>query len=157
MLRQFVTWRAMSSEWRTQDYQMALESRGQPVLGTVSAVSQGTAQGAASPQHKPERAKSEPQLSPPKEIDLSTQIMQEVQEGTATNYFLQDRKARKQREALEVARTKQQPVPLTTSQAQEELENEAKRLERFQQAVETIKQTEHERAKSGGVAPHMSV
>ena len=136
---------------------MALESRGQPVPGTVSAVSQGTAQGAASPHRKPERAKSEPRLSPPKEVDITMQIMQEAQEGTATNYVLRDRKIRKQKEALEVARVKQQPAPLTQSQAQEELENEAKRLERLQQAVETVKQTENERAKTGGLAPHMSV
>ena len=85
------------------------------------------------------------------------QIMQEAQEGTATNYILRDRKIRKQKEALEVARAKQQPAPLTQSQAKEQLENEAKRLERLQQAVETVKQTENERAKTGGVAPHMSV
>ena len=76
MLRRFLSWRALSKEWTAEDFQLALESRGQQVKGTASAVSQGIAQGAASPQRKPERAKSEPRLSPPKEIDLTTQIMQ---------------------------------------------------------------------------------
>ena len=50
-----------------------------------------------------------------------------------------------------------QGAALTPGEAQEELELEAKRLERIQQAVEHIKQEENEPAKTGGVAPMMSV
>ena len=128
-----------------------------------TAVAQGETQGAASPKPKSQtkrktgRARSEPKFpSPPKEIDLTTQILQETSEGKTTNFILQERQERKKKEALDVARGIQ-GAALTPGEAQEELELEAKWLERIQQAVEHIKQEENERSKTGGVAPMMSV
>ena len=66
------------------------------------------------------------------------QCLQEFQDGKSTNYILRDRKARKQKEALEVAQSMQQPPSLTPQQAQEELELQAQRVERMQQAIETM-------------------
>ena len=50
-----------------------------------------------------------------------------------------------------------QTASMSKEEVQDFVELEAKRLERLQQSVEWIKQDDEERAKSGGVAPLMSV
>ena len=158
MLKKFCAWRAMGWEITQKDTHEAFEHRGPMFAESAStAVAQGETQGAASPKPKSGRARSEPKFpSPPKEIDLTTQILQDTSEGKTTNFILQERQEWKKKEALDVARG-MQGAALTSSEAQEEPELEAKRLERIQQAFEHIKQEENERAKTGGVAPMMSV
>ena len=74
----------------------------------------------------------------------------------STNFILQERQERKKREALEMTRG-MQTASMSEEEIQDSIELEAKRLERLQQSVEWIKQTDEERAKSGGVAPMLSV
>ena len=78
------------------------------------------------------------------------------EEKASPNLILQERQERKKKESLEVARG-MQVASLSKEEAQDLGELEAKRLERLQQSVEWIKQNDEERAKSGGVAPMMSV
>ena len=130
-------------EYSSDHFAAAAAARGHPIAKGGG--------GGEQPTPARERASSVPPNagSPAKEIDVTLQCLQECQDGTATNYILEERKARKKREALEVAMSKQQPAPLTEQQAQDELEWEAQRVERLQQATETLRQND--------AAPHMSV
>ena len=130
LLKKFATWRSYSMEITSDNFERAAVARDSnkpsPPVIELSPVR--------------ERAKSEPRNtgSPVKEIDVTMQCLQEFQDGKSTNYILRDRKARKQKEALEVAQSMQQPPSLTPQQAQEELELQAQRVERMQQAIETM-------------------
>ena len=133
----------MSLEYSSDHFAAAAAARGYPIAkGAVAGERPAPAR---------ERASSVPANagSPVKEINLTAQCLQECQDGTATNYILEERKARKKREALEVAMSKQQPAPLTEQQAKDKLEWEAQRVERLQQTTQTLRQND--------AAPHMSV
>ena len=143
LLRKFLLWRSMSVQYSAEHFAAASAARGYPVsAGAVAAERTAPAR---------ERANSVPANagSPAKDVDLTSQCLQEVQDGTATNYILKERQARKKREALEVAMSKQQPTPLTEQEAKNELENEARRVESLQMTEQILRQNDQ--------APHMSV
>ena len=130
LLKRFATWRSFSTEASAEILEREAATR--DIVKGVAPVFQ------LSPVR--ERAKSEPRntVSPIKEADVTMQCLQEVQDGTATHHILQDRKARKQREAIEMARSLQQPAPITEEQAREELKLQAERAEKMQQASEMM-------------------
>ena len=103
------------------------------------------------------RAKSEPKWPSPTRIvvDLG-KVEAEEEDKPAPSFILQERQIRKRKEAQEAARG-MQSTSLTEKEVQDLAELETKRLERRQQSIEWIKQNEEDRAKSGGVAPRMSV
>ena len=88
---------------------------------------------------------------------MTLQVLQEAAgENTSNNFILQERQERKKREALEMTKG-MQTASMSEKEIQDSIELEAKRLETLQRSVEWIKQNDEERAKSGGVAPLLSV
>ena len=169
LLQKFVAWRTMSTEVTSEDVQLAVGSRMQRPLARskpVSAVAPGSAQVAASSVHSSpgkwrrggagNRAKSSPPGSPSKSDDK--------EETKETNFILQERFIRKRKEAqdarAQLPRTQLTAKDLTEDELQRRqaiAELETLHLERKQEAEDWLKRKEEERARSGGIAPMMSV
>ena len=157
----------MSTEITEEDFRDAYDQRAPRFLAkSATAAAQGATSSAASSvrgspskwrQSAAKRTQSEPKFPSPTKVvvDLGKAEIAE-DEKPAPSFILQERQLRKKKEAQEVARG-MQSTSLTEKEAQDLVELETKRLERMQQSIEWIKQNEEERAKSGGVAPMMSV